>query len=162
VKPKRFCRWVTLILVAAATLASCTASSPTITRGVVDQTTPSAAVRSLYEALGRGDMQAVRSLVHPADKDSDLFVRSLETAIQEGAYVLISDLQIDVVANDGQIARTRVRHGGKVVSGSGEVLQEGPTGAFHTLVNKDGRWYFIGLGEPMPPGWGGRPIPNLQ
>ena len=157
------CRTYFLILLTFAVAAMTACSSPATppTPVTIDQTTPESTVRSLYEALERGDMQAVRSLVHPADKDSALFVQRLEAAIQEGARVVISDLTIDVVANDGQIARARVSHGGKVVSASGEVLQEGPTGAFHTLVNKDGRWYFIGLDEPMPPGWGDTPLPDL-
>lgn len=134
-------------------LAGCI-SSPTLTSiSAPDQSTPEVTIRSLYDAINRSDLATVKLLVEPGDKDSEPFVKGLNEMISKGATWHVSDLEVDLVAQDGETARAQSRQYDKLVLKSGEVYMEGPTGNLHTLVRRDGRWYFRGLGQQVPPGW---------
>ena len=132
-------------------LAACD-GSPTPTSSL-DQSTPEATIRTLYAAINRNDLSAVEQLVESGDKDSEPYVNGLKQMFAQGATLQVSDLKIDVVANDGQIARAQSRQYDKLILKSGEVYMEGSTSRLHTLINKHGRWYFRGLGQQVPPGW---------
>ena len=157
------CRAYSLILLALAVAAMTACSSPATTPASVpiDQTSPESTVRSHYDAMNGDDAQALQALVYPGDTSSSLFVKGFKELIGTGGYIRITNLQVYVVENDSKVARATVSYDEKVVLGSGQVLLEGASGSFHTLVNKDGRWYFIGLDQPLPPGWGETPVPDL-
>ncbi len=132
-------------------LAAC-GGSPTPTASL-DQSTPEATIRTLYAAISRNDLSAVEQLVELGDKDSDPFIKGLSELISQGASWHVSDLEIDVVAEDEQIARAQSHQYDKLVLKSGQVYMEGATTNLHTLVKKNSRWYFRGLGQQVPPGW---------
>jgi hypothetical protein len=119
----------------------------------IDQSTPEAAIRSLNDALTRGDVGAVEALVYPGDKSSADAIAGLRELVARGGVSYVSDLKIDVVANDGNVARARTSEHNRVVLKTGEPLLDEQTGNLYTLMKKGDRWYFIGLGQQVPPGW---------
>jgi hypothetical protein len=139
-----------LVLMIALCTACVSHSSPT---PGVDQSTPEKAIRSLSEAFIRGDALAVAALVYPGDTDGADLVRGFQAFVAKRGVVHMTDLEIDVVANDGKVARARTRYYNKVMAESGEIILEGQTGSLYTLMRKEGRWYFVGLGQQVPPGW---------
>jgi hypothetical protein len=140
-----------LLCVFGFCLAAC--GGPSTPAASLDQSTPEATIRSLYDAINRSDLAAVQRLVEPGDKDSEPFIKGLGQLFSQGVTWQISDLEVDVVANDGDVARARSSQSDKVVLKSGQVYMEGPTSNLHTLARRNGRWYFRGLGQQVPPGW---------
>jgi len=143
--------FLSVLWILGCCLAAC-GGSPTSTSSL-DQSTPEATIRTLYDAINRNDLSTVEQLAEPGDKDSEPFIKGLRELISQGASWNISDLEVDVVAEDGQIARAQSHQYDKLVLKSGQVYMEGSTSNLHTLVKKNGRWYFRGLGQQVPPGW---------
>jgi len=153
--PKLDHRWFHSIFAILMTvvLSACSGSATSTPVSDVDQSTPEAAIRSLNDAITRGDIRAVESFVYPGDKASEDFLRGFSQFVAEGGVSYVTDLRIDVVANDGKIARARTSEHDQVVLKSGKILLDEPTGDLYTLVKRDDRWYFVGLGQQVPPGW---------
>ena len=140
-----------LLLWAILLFAGCNHEEPAAIVDV-DQTTPEATVLSWYEAFNQQDVQAFQALLDPEDDDSEQALKALETLIARGVSFEISDIELDIVENDGQMARVRARYHEKVRVDDQVVINE-YNGAELTLVIRDGRWYFIGVMQWPPPGW---------
>ncbi len=142
---------VVIVWLTALVVLACTNSAKPIVD--VDQSTPVATVQSYLDAASRGDWQIVRALVKPGDKDSEAYLKRFEDFAKQGGHTQLSNAKIDVVEEGGPIARIRMSGHFKVFAGNGEVLSDFDTGDFFSLVKVDGRWYFVGLGQALPPGW---------
>jgi hypothetical protein len=119
---------------------------------VPDQSTPEAAVQSLLKAFNERDVEAVEQLIEPTDKSNQLILEGLIKAIDIGATMEVSQIEITLAENTGEMARVNASFH-QVLRIENEVVSDEPSGGMYTLIRKDGKWYFIGLGQFPPPGW---------
>ena len=75
-------------------LSACSGSATSTPVSDVDQPTPEAAIRSLNDAITRGDIRAVESFVYPGDKASEDFLSLFSTRLCEIAGL---DLQSNLI-----------------------------------------------------------------
>jgi hypothetical protein len=59
---------------------------------------------------------------------------------------------IYVVEESEKWTRIRTNHRQKVFQ-DGHLIAEADSGGEFTLIQKDNKWYFLGVGDPIPPGW---------
>lgn len=142
---------VLLLTLAILLVAGCSQREPA-TMLDVDQTTPEAAVLSWYKAANCNDVQLSRALLDPEDNGSEQALKALEALIASGVSFEIRDIELDIVENDGRMARVRARYHERMKVRDLVVVDE-QTGSELTLVNRDGRWYLTGLMQWPPPGW---------
>jgi hypothetical protein len=119
----------------------------------VDQSTPELVVQSYLEARDRGDWQTIRSLVKPGDKDSEAGLDSIERFVKQGGRSETTNIKIDLVEESGSIARIQVRCHFKAYGKDDRVLLDYDTSELLSLVRLDSKWYFLGFGQAIPPGW---------
>lgn len=146
----RCCRFqvVSLLMFMIATLSSCSQASPIVSN--IDQTTPDATIRSMYDAFNRGDVQLLQTVLDMEAEENKLLVKGFKAGLEAGASSDIVLIEIQMVANDGRTARVHTRVQQKLML-KGQVLYEGPSGEWLTLVKKDSKWYIYGRTEPVSP-----------
>ncbi len=118
----------------------------------VKQSTPEDAAISLEEALNRNDFETMDALLYPSDESNQVFLRGYEMMLNDGVTVTNDDVSVAIVEQTESMARLRT-YFYQTIYKNGEVLSEGRNGSWYTLTEKDGKWYFIGLADPVPPGW---------
>jgi hypothetical protein len=120
----------------------------------IDQSTPEAVVRALYKAFEQMDAQGVKRLVLPSDQSDESMTAALNRIQAGGLTIKISDLQINVISNDGQQAHVAANSQAQVLKGNTVVWSDnGESSGEFTLTNLEGKWYFVGLGQWPAPGW---------
>ena len=147
------CSYILLTTLVVSMLHGCT-RGPSVDADDIDQSTPEATVLNLYEAFNDDDAQLLQALLDMDDDSNRKALKGFKLLVASKLHYEITDVEMDVVENDGRMARIRTRYHHTVTMGD-EVVADTRAGAELTLVNRDGRWYFIGLGQWPPPGWGG-------
>jgi hypothetical protein len=118
-----------------------------------DQSTPEAAIRSLNDAYNRRDVKTVRVLVKPNDPASNAYLAKYEDFVKQGGGHQIDNVEVDIVENSEGFARARMRAQIKIITGTGQTIADSQGGGLYSLVKLQERWYFVGLGQAVPPGW---------
>jgi len=116
------------------------------------QETPQDAISSYYEAVNFGDVELMRQLMAPGDESSQLFLSGFEEMLKKGIRMEVTDISLYVVEEIDDMVRIHANHQQKVTD-DGQVVFDTESGSDFTLVRKGDKWYFIGLGDPIPPGW---------
>ena len=119
---------------------------------VILQGTPEEAVQSLLDAFVDGDVKTVERLIEPSDESNQMILDGLKNGIASGATMEITDIEIILAENTGEMARVQASFH-QVFRTNDDVVSDERSGAMHTLIKKGDRWYFIGLGQFPPPGW---------
>ncbi len=140
-----------LVLFALLWLSGCDSSEPA-PNPLLDQSTPQAAIESLYLAVYLEDSDMVKSLLDPGDPDRDKLVRAFEKMKDEKIRFDVTDIEIDIVEEEPDMVRLRARFRQKILVNGLTIVDE-QNGAEHTLIKKNGRWYLSGQGQSPPPGW---------
>ncbi len=118
----------------------------------VNQSSPEETVLSFYEAMDNGDIDMMKMLIDPNDESSNLFVKGFVLGLEQGIAGDTIDIEVNIVEETDALARVR-SYFYETTYKNDELLWEGSNGGWFTLVKKDGKWYFIGLADPVPPGW---------
>lgn len=116
------------------------------------QSTPHEAIFSFYQAMDMSDAERLSLLVDPSDKSSLAFVEVFQDDKGIDIRSETTDIEVDIIEETGDRVRARV-YFTQVLYLDNEILSEGENGDVFTLVARDGKWYFIGLADPIPPGW---------
>lgn len=118
----------------------------------VNQSTPQEAVLSYYQAFNERNPQMMEALLDPEDESNQRFLRGFQ-GISENAIALeVGYPQIYVVEESEKWTRIRTNHHQKVFQ-NGRLIAEADSGGEFTLIRKGDKWYLIGVGDPIPPGW---------
>lgn len=120
----------------------------------VDQSTPEATIRAMYQALEQADPQLLESLIAPGDPSRKTMVDAMKRMKASGVTMELTETKIYIISNDGQTAllsetgRTRLLKGKDVIwDNNGEGSSD------YTLTRLDGKWYLVGLGQWPSPGF---------
>ncbi len=147
---KRYlCSIPLLLVLVAVVLSACTQSSPTTTSNV-DQSTPEATVHSMYDAFSRGDIQSLQAVLDMEAEENKLLVSGFKAGLAAGASSSIVVVEVQIISNDGKIAKVHTRVEQKLLL-KAQVISEGISGEWLTLVKKNGQWYVRGKSEPLSP-----------
>ncbi len=119
---------------------------------MANQSTPEEAVLSFYAAMDGGDIDMMTALIEADDESSNLFLEGLAMNVEQGVHGYTTDIEIYTVEETDNVARVRSYFYERMYK-KNELLWEGSNGDWFTLVEKDDKWYFIGLADPIPPGW---------
>ncbi len=147
-----------LLMVAASFLAASCVNIAARPTAVVDQSTPEIAVENLYRAFNTHDSAMFRALIDPDDPDREKLVQGFEKLMASGIVYEQSDLTMAIVESTSDMTRVRAYFRERITI-DGELVNDEDSGAELTLVARNGRWYFNGLGQWPPPGWIVEPIP---
>lgn len=147
-----------MFLVSVSLLAASCSSAPTRPTVAVDQSTPEIAVENLYKAFNTHDSAMFRALIDPDDPDREKLVQGFEKLMASGIVYEQSDLTMAIVESTSDMTRVRAYFRERITI-DGELVNDEDSGAELTLVARNGRWYFNGLGQWPPPGWIVEPIP---
>ncbi|MCP4089013.1 MAG: hypothetical protein GY746_04390 [Gammaproteobacteria bacterium] len=128
--------------------------SPSPDRSIkgVNHSTPEEAVLSFYEAMDSSDVEMMNALIDSSDESSILFVEGFAKGTEQGIFAKINDIEIFTIEKTEKMARLR-SHYFQSIYANNELVSEGLNGGWFTLIEKDAKWYFIGLADPVPPGW---------
>lgn len=148
---RRICIQVLVVAILAVSVCAC--SNPEQNANYPDQSNPEATIRSYLELARRGDWRTLRTLVKPGDKDSEAYLQQFERFAKQGGRSEVTDIRLDVVEQTETIARIQMSGHFRVTDGNGKLLADTDSGGFFSLVKISNRWYFLGLGQPLPPGW---------
>jgi len=116
------------------------------------QGTPQDAISSYYEAVNLDDVELMGQLMAPGDESSQLFLSGFEESLNQGLRMELTDISLYVVEETDNMVRIQVNHQQKMTD-QGQIIFDTESGSNFTLVRKGDKWYFIGLGDPIPPGW---------
>jgi hypothetical protein len=144
---------IQVLIIAIFATSICSCSKHEQNTNYPDQSNPEATIRSYLELASRGDWKTFRTLVKPGDKDSDAYLRQFERFAKQGGRSEVTNIRLDVVEQTETIARIQMSGHFRVTDGDGKLLADTDSGDFFSLVKIDNRWYFWGLGQPLPPGW---------
>ncbi len=146
------------IFIVSVYLLSCGSSVPAA-KGVdnsiqnqVRQSTPEETVMSYYTAKDNNDIDAMRLLIDNTDESSRTFLQGFINGVNSGVVGESTNIRINVVEKTESFARIRTNYYGTLSRGN-ELIMDGETGSTLSLVRKGDKWYFIGLADPIPPGW---------
>lgn len=116
------------------------------------QGTPEDAIYSFFEAMNSGDIEPMRQLVDPEYESNQIFLKGFEEGLKQGLRIEVTDISLYVVEETGDMARIHANHQ-RTMTDNGQIVFDTESGSDFTLVRKGDKWYFIGLGDPIPPGW---------
>ncbi len=139
-------------------LSSCGSFVPTSTdaeasiRKKVLQNTPEEATISFLEAWDNNDIEAMTQLIDDSDESNQTFLNGFTTIVKEGLSSETINIRLDVVEKTDTFARVRANYDATLSHG-GRLIIDGESGSTLSLVRKGDKWYFIGLADPIPPGW---------
>jgi len=119
---------------------------------VVLQSTPEEAVTSFYQAVDGYDFASMQALMEPTDNSNKSFMVGFRQGITEGISGETTNIRTHIVEQTDDMVRIQVNHH-QTTYRNDELLLDNESGNWFTLVKEDGCWYFIGLGDPVPPGW---------
>ena len=140
------------VAIALCLFAGCCSTGDTPRREDIDLSTPQATVLNLYRAFNDEDAQLLESVLDMDDESNRMALEAFKQQVSSEISYESTDIEIDIVENDGQMARVRTRFYQRILIGE-RVVAEGKTGNELSLVCKAGRWYLIGLGQWPLPGW---------
>lgn len=145
--------WLGYIWFFLSVLTACSQSSSSPTATPIDQSTPEATIRTLYNAISQSNLQMLQAVLAPNDTWNEAAIRGFRHVWENDNSFEITDLVIDIVAVEHGRVRARTRYY-ETVNVNGRVDLERESGSLLTLKLIGDRWYFIGLGQqPSPPGW---------
>ena len=148
-------RYHLLTIISVLVLASCSSrqATPEIgAQGAPDQSTPEAAVLSLLEAFSKKDVETVEKLMEPKDASNKIVLEGFKKGIEAGASMEITEIETVLIENNGRIARVLARFR-QIIRMDNAIISDERSGGMYTLIKKEDKWYFIGLGQFPPPGW---------
>jgi hypothetical protein len=146
---------LTLIVLASGSLAASQEGMGfeiTVAVPQVLQSTPEDAVQNLLWAFIEWDLDAVEQLIAPPDASSQLFLDGFKSAVESGATMEFTDIEVILAENTGEMAHVRARFH-QVFRINDDIVSDERSGALHLLVKHGDNWYFIGFGQNPPPGW---------
>lgn len=118
----------------------------------VGQSTPQEAIQSYYQAVNEGNSELMAELLDASDESNQRFLEGFKDSLKTDLRFKIENVQIYVIEQNEKWTRIRTNHHQGFYQ-HGNLIAESESGDEMTLINKDGRWYFIGMGDPIPPGW---------
>lgn len=126
-----------------------TIALPTLSVG---QSTPQEAIQSYYKAVNEGNSELMAELLDASDESNQRFLEGFKDSLKTDLRFQIENVQIYVIEQNEKWTRIRTNHHQRFYQ-HGNLIAESESGDEMTLINKGGRWYFIGMGDPIPPGW---------
>ena len=118
----------------------------------IRQGTPQETIFSYFEVINSGDIELMRKLVDTENKSNQIFLKGFEEMMKQGLRIEVTDISLYVVEETGDMVRIQTNHQQKMTD-NGRVVFDTESGSSFTLVRKGDKWFFIGLGAPIPPGW---------
>lgn len=118
----------------------------------VNQSSPQEAVLSFYQAFNTRNTQMMSALLDSEDESNQRFLRGFQEIPENALTLELSQPQIYVVEESKTWTRIRTNHHQKVFQ-DGHLIAEADSGGEFTLIQKGNKWYFLGVGNPIPPGW---------
>ena len=118
----------------------------------IHQATPEEAVLSYYEAVNHGDLELMKELLDPGDESNSRFLHAFGDTLNSGIRFRLEDVRLYIVENSDKWTRIRTNHH-QYMYQKERLMAETDAGGEYTLIRKNNRWYFIGMGDPIRPGW---------
>jgi hypothetical protein len=120
----------------------------------VDQSTPEATVRAMYQALEQADPQLLESLIAPTDPSRKTMADAVKRMKSSGVTAEFINSEIHVISNDGQTALLSATGHSRLLKGKDVIWDDNGEGSSdYTLTQLDGKWYLVGLGQWPSPGF---------
>lgn len=94
----------------------------------------------------------MEALLDPEDESNQRFLRGFQDISENAIALEVGYPQIYVVEESEKWTRIRTNHHQKVFQ-NGRLIAEADSGGEFTLIRKGDKWYLIGVGDPIPPGW---------
>jgi hypothetical protein len=134
-----------LLLLTCLSLAGCQGATDTPFN--IGQSSPEAAVRTLYDALQRGDVEAYRTVLDADDPHSGELVYGFEKALAAGYSFEAEDLEVQIVREETEAARVRTYFSQKILF-KGQVVDDTQlTGDVIDLVKRGDKWFVQAFGR---------------
>lgn len=118
----------------------------------VDQSTPEATIRAMYQALEQADPQLLESLIAPTDPSRKTTADVVKRMKASGVVYELVGLEIRLISNDGTTALMSAREHARLRQ-DGKVLTDTEGSTDFTLTNMEGKWYLVGLWQWPSPGF---------
>ena len=118
----------------------------------VSQSTPQEAVLSYYQAVNDANPELMAKLFDPKDESNQRFLDGFRKTLDAGTSFELSNPQIYVIEENERWTRIRTNHYQKMFQ-DGNLVADAESGGEYTLIRQNGKWYFIGMGDPIRPGW---------
>lgn len=116
------------------------------------QSTPQDAVLNYYHAVNERNVELMATLFDPEDESNQRFLDGFRNLLESGTIFELSSPKIYIIEEDAQWTRIRTNHYQKMFQ-DGRLVAEAESGGEYTLIRKGDKWYFIGMGDPIRPGW---------
>lgn len=165
---KRYSGLMSAVLACACILVllliSCQPSQPLPTQSLVrqgadasptpdvSQSTAQEAVLSYYQAVNEGNSELMAKLLDASDESNQRFLEGFKDSLKADIQFNIENVRIYIIEQDEKWTRIRTNHYQKLYL-HGDLIAAAESGEEMTLINKEGRWYFVGMGDLIPPGW---------
>jgi len=109
-------------------------------------------VLNYYRAVNEGNVELMATLFDPADESNQRFLDGFRSLLESGTIFELSSPKIYIIEENDQWTRIRTNHYQKMFQ-DGRLVAEAESGGEYTLIRRNDKWYFIGMGDPIRPGW---------
>lgn len=124
---------------------------------IIDQSSPEATVRTLFDAMQRGDVETYRAVIDPKDPHFDEMVDGFEKALATGYSVEAEDLEVQIVREEVETVRVRTYYSQKILFKGQTIDHTEQSGGLMNLVKRNGRWFVRAFGRDA---WLDEPVPE--
>ena len=94
----------------------------------------------------------MKELLDPGDESNSRFLHAFGDTLNSGIRFRLEDVRLYIVENSDKWTRIRTNHH-QYMYQKERLMAETDAGGEYTLIRKNNRWYFIGMGDPIRPGW---------